>query len=337
MENYQNHHLKNFFVFFSRMDYNTTLFTKETKYMLRNLLICILLSLNALSAINTKFLKKPINKEGPYNLRNIDFIYMINLDARPQKYQMSLDQLSAYGITPYRFSAVNGWEIPLEDLDSLATLCTSKKKLLLMGTYYIPTEDGRPTHEALNPGKRYFSHCMPRGSIGIVLSHLSILKDAYESGYQTIWVMEDDIQVIRDPRILPDLIDELDHLVGKNGWDILFTDRDTKGQDGKYVACNAFATRPDFTPSDPSKCTFHEKINSEFRRIGARYGAYSMIVRRSGMKKLLDFYKNRDIFLPFDMEYTLPDDIKLVTVRHDVVSTMPKALSDNGVPGYLGN
>jgi hypothetical protein len=43
------------------------------------------------------------------SLRNIDFIYMINLDQRPEKWKLSVDQLAPYGITPCRFSAVNGW------------------------------------------------------------------------------------------------------------------------------------------------------------------------------------------------------------------------------------
>lgn len=31
-----------------------------------------------------------------------------------------------------------------------------------------------------------------------MLSHLSVLKDALDSGYETIWVMEDDIHIIQD-------------------------------------------------------------------------------------------------------------------------------------------
>ncbi|MFI5334690.1 MAG: hypothetical protein ACHQT8_05960 [Chlamydiales bacterium] len=36
-----------------------------------------------------------------------------------------------------------------------------------------------------------------------MLSHLSILQDAFDSGYETIWVMEDDIEVVRNPTFSP--------------------------------------------------------------------------------------------------------------------------------------
>lgn len=60
-----------------------------------------------------------------------------------------------------------------------------------------------------------------------------------------------------------------------------------------------------------------------------------MIIRRSGMKKILDFIKNGQVFLPYDMEFCLPDNIRMFTVKDDIVSTQIKALSDNGAPRYL--
>src|ERR1700744_788748 len=104
----------------------------------------------------------------------------------------------------------------------------------IKGTPYLLGENGEPQHEEPMQvyGRTYFCHCLSRGAIGIVMSHLSILQDAYDSGYETIWVMEDDIEFIRNPLVISDLIDKLDTIVGKSGWDILFTDRDTKSQQG---------------------------------------------------------------------------------------------------------
>jgi hypothetical protein len=147
--------------------------------------------------------------------------------------------------------------------------------------------------------------------------------------------MEDDVEVIRNPHVLSELIDKLDALVGKNEWDVLFTDRDTKNREGKNIPCSSYAWRPNYTPADPGKFAEKQNISPDFRRIGSRYGAYSMIVRRSGMKKILDFLKSHQIFLPYDMEYTLPPSIRLYTVQDDVVSTQIKAISDNGAPNYL--
>ena len=283
-------------------------------------------------------LKKARGKSKKQQLRNIDFIYMINLDQRPEKYELSLHQLKPYGIVPYRFSAVNGWELTGADINDLGVKCKlwMRNETRKWATFYPLEGDLNAVHEIFGRvGQVYFCHCMTRGAIGIVLSHLSILQDALNAGYQTIWVMEDDVEVIRDPRILSDLIDKLDRLVGKDGWDILFTDRDTKNQKGEYVACKSFAWRPNFTPGDPQRFALETALDNNFKQIGARYGAYSMIVRRSGMEKILNFIKTYRIFLPYDMEFYLPDNIRMFGVLDDVVSTQPRAASDNGIQGYL--
>ena len=265
-------------------------------------------------------------------MRNIDFIYMINLDQRPEKFQYCLNQLEPYGITPYRFSAVNGWELPQHVINELGVQFKPWMKPLL-GTSFF--REGGGIDEYMLPGRSYFCHKMTRGAIGIVMSHLSILQDAYDAGFEIIWVMEDDIQVIQNPHILSSLIDQLDAAVGPDGWDVLFTDQDTKGQDGKYVICRSHAPRPNFTPTHPERFVqTPSDINQEFRQVFARYGAYSMIVRRSGMRKILDFLKEYKVFLPYDMDYYLPEGINLYSVRRDVVSTKPDALSDNGQPNY---
>lgn len=161
--------------------------------------------------INDKF-AYPITK-----MRNIDFIYVINLDQRPEKYAMTLNELVPFGIIPYRFSAVNGWELPLEHINDVGIKYETWMKKNLMGTYYLPENGGEPCHEIMNvEGRNYFCHGLSRGSIGIFLSHLSVLQDAYDSGYETIWVMEDDIEVIKDPNIISDYIEKLEYVMPSN-------------------------------------------------------------------------------------------------------------------------
>lgn len=291
---------------------------------------------NVLSGGVQEYFKPAPDKEAGHNMRNIDFIYTINLDRRPEKFAHCVSELSPYGITPYRFSAVNGWELSLEDLNSLGVEFAPWMKKNIMGTCYPVDGDGTPIHSLISVvGKKYFSHCMSRGAIGIVLSHLSVLQDAYDAGYETIWVMEDDIKVIKDPHLISELIDKLDALTGKKGWDILFTDQDTKNRLGEYVPCRGHAQRPNFSPTNPSR--FLEEpvvVSPDFKMINARFGAYSMIVRRAGMKKILDFIKLYKVFLPYDMEFYLPNKMRLYCVTDDVVSTLPDALSDNGQQGY---
>ena len=279
--------------------------------------------------------KKISDNSGMHQMRNIDFIYMINLDERPEKFASSSSQLTPYGIFPLRFSAVNGWKLTLEDINDVGLVYDSWMESGVWGTYYPLDGGGKSVHEIVGTeGRTYFSHTMARGPIGIVLSHLSVLQDAYDAGYNTVWVMEDDIQVLRDPHLISTYIDKLDALVGVSGWDILFTDKDTKNQDGDYVPCTAYAWRPNYTPENPKRFVKKKKVSADFRQVGARYGAYSMIVRRSGMRKILEFIKAHKIFLPYDMDLYMPSSVKMFTLFDDVVSTQPRAISDNGKPNY---
>ena len=286
--------------------------------------------INAMASEMADYFHRPVSKSCIHPLNGIDFIYVINLDHRPEEFASCTKQLAPYGIHPYRFSAVNGWKLPLEVINDLGVKYESWMSLGQWGTCYPLDWGGQYVHEMMQVvGKSYFCHYMQRGSIGIVLSHLSVLQDAYDSNYETIWVMEDEIKVIQDPIVLSERVAEMDALVGKDGWDILFTDRDARGQDGKYVPCASYAWRPNFIPINSNRFQERMDLSKNLRRIGARYGAYSMIIRRSGMEKLLRFFKNYNIFLPYDMEYTLPNDIRLFTVTNDVVSMQPKGGSEN--------
>lgn len=281
-------------------------------------------------------LRKIEDKSDIHDMQNIDFIYMINLDERPEKLARSLAQLHPYGIYPYRVSAINGWKLPLETINNVGVKFEPWMQNGMLGTSFN-MHNGKlsPEHEVMTPnGKTYFVHFMRPSIIGIALSHLSILKDAYDSGYQTIWVLEDDIDVVRDPRVIPHLIDKLDAVVGEDQWDILFTDIDFRNNEGKYISCREFAPRPNFWPKDLSLFAKKENVSADFTRVGARYGGHSMIVRRSGMKKILDFIKEYSIFHAIDVDYVLPEGMRLYSLTYDVVSQLTDALSDNLNPNY---
>lgn len=281
------------------------------------------------------YLKQAEGKSDVSKMRNIDFIYMINLDERPLKFQSCINQLHPYGIYPYRFSAVNGWNLSFDALREIGLTFQQGMAEGIWGTLYKEEDKGAPHHELIEQyGRSYFCHCMSRGAVGISMSHLSVLQDAYDSGYETIWVMEDDIELIQDPRMLSDLIGDLDSQVGRDGWDFLFTDQDTKDSNGNYVPCAGMVKRPNFYPSSLDQY-YQNKREGKFIRKGARFGTYSMIVRRSGIEKVLNFIKEHKVFLPYDMDFYLPPGIRIYALQDDVVSTQPRALSDNGSPGYL--
>lgn len=283
--------------------------------------------------------KKATGKSDFHKIRNIDFIYMINLDERPEKYADCMQRLQPYDIYPYRFSAVNGWELSLEQITDLGVPFTKGMKGGFWGTYYLENnEEVKPVYEVIEKhGRVYFSHCMSKGAMGVVLSHLSVMQDAYDSGYETIWIMEDDIEICKNPHYISDLVEMLDQAVGRNGWDILFTDVDTRDNNGNRVPSSGFAQRLNYQPKKPSKHYRKQKISEHFRFVGSRFGSYSIIVRRAGMKKLLDFFKKYKLFFPYDMEYYLPESINLFTVLEDVVAHKANAVSDNNKPNYKLN
>lgn len=302
------------------------------------LLLTLLLSFFAFSSLHARLedhFKKAEGKSSINKMKNIDFIYMINLDQRPEKFDKSIKQLNPYGIFPYRFSAVNGWELTLEDINDVGVKYAPGMSGGFMATSYVDRSLEPHHSEIRNYGQVYFVHCLARGTIGIALSHLSILQDALNSGYETIWILEDDIEVLQDPRKLSDLVSTLDKRVGKNNWDILFTDQDFRNGEGHRVPCYGFARRPNFYPKNTDRFNQRSQIDENFRAIGARFGAHSYIIRRSGMEKILSFIKSYQIFLPYDMDFYLPEDIKLFTVVNDVVANLCKAPSDNGGANYL--
>lgn len=297
--------------------------------------IFTIISLHLFAALESHF--RPVQKDFDiHSFKNIDFIYLINLDERPEKLAKTLSQLHPYSIYPCRFSAIHGWKLPLEVINDVGVKFKPWMKKGMVGTYFI-MQEGRlhAKHEIMKESdKSYFVYTMKPSAIGIALSHLSVLYDAYQAGYKTIWVLEDDIDVIRDPTILPDFTDKLDALVGSDGWDILFTDIDIKNKHGEYLRCTEYAPRPNFTPKDRLRFAKREVINPDFSRVGARYGGHSMIIRRSGIEKLLNFIHEYSIFHAIDVDYVLPEDIRLYSLNYDVVSQLTNALSDNFSPNY---
>jgi GR25 family glycosyltransferase involved in LPS biosynthesis len=284
--------------------------------------------------LSSFFRKVECKPELPH-IEEIDYVYMINLDERPEKFAISSSQLHQYGIYPYRFSAVNGWKLPAETFDCIGVRFTTPPQDLFMGTTYRNVQGQKYKSNELiqETASSYYTLGMSPGNIGIVLSHLSVLQDAYDSGYNTIWVMEDDVEVIEHPQQLSMYIRELDTLA--SGWDILFTDIDTKNRQGTRIPCRSMAARPNF-PQQPLSHYLSQfyPISNQISKIGMRYGAYSMIIRRSAMNKILAYYKKYHIFLPYDMDFWLIPDLHMYTVNKDIVSTIFNALTDNRSPGY---
>lgn len=210
----------------------------------------------------------------------------------------------------------------------------------LMSSTFPSELDGKATsHEFMKHyGKTYFCHCVTRGQIGCSLSHISVLKDAWDAGYETIWVLEDDIEVLQDPNSISTLIAELDALIGNGNWDVLFTDQHYRRADGRYEIATGATKRPDLNCSPEEryseKYVTNQVISPNFKKVSARFGTHSMIIRRTGIQKLLNFAIKHQIYLPYDLENYLIDDLHRYSFTFDIVTNMLNSLSDIGAPYY---
>lgn len=298
---------------------------------------CLILALICLTNLNAgieKAFKKAENKSDFHKMEGIDFIYVINLDPRPEKYERTMNALRPYNILPYRFSAVNGWELSFQILDELGIVFEPGMQSGPIASVYRHV-NGKEYHSyeiMKEPGVAYYAHSLSRGAIGCLLSHLSIMKDAYDSGYNTIWIMEDDIRVVSNPHELSSLIRILDTI--EPDWDILFTDNEIKGASGP-VPCTVIRPRPLVQLQPLDYYLQRKNVHKDIVKIGMRFGSASMIIRRSGMKKLLDYFETYKIYFPYDIDYFFVPGIKLFALNRDIVTNIVGGESDNGGPTYL--
>ncbi len=137
-------------------------------------------------------------------IRNIDYIYLINLDERVERRAHCLEQLFPYGILPQRFSAIYGWRLPIAVLRDIGVKFSEGMWIGPENVLYYSL-NGHCSHVRLSSefyGEPVFSGWLTPGAVGCTLSHLSILQDAWDSGYETIWILEDDFYIVDDPHLL---------------------------------------------------------------------------------------------------------------------------------------
>ncbi|KPK32154.1 MAG: hypothetical protein AMS24_04880 [Chlamydiae bacterium SM23_39] len=203
-------------------------------------------------------------------LENIDCIYVINLDERKEKWNNTVEKLSPYALTYNRFPAICGWKFSDEKFNHI-----KGKKCLLS-----------------------------KGKIGCILSHLSVIEDAYDRNFQNIWILQDDIEILRSPFLIDEYIDRLNELDPE--WDLLFTDLDMRkpGDSSKLLraTCITGGFRGDQEVHKESWYLKRKNISDDFQKIRMRYGFHSVVLSRKGMKKILYYFKHVKLHTCFDID-----------------------------------
>ena len=122
-------------------------------------------------------------------MRNVDCIYVLNLEERRERWERSQRYFQEQGLFPNRVNAINGWKMPYW------------KRAVITGPYLIR---------------------MPAGLLACTLGHVGIYKDAYDRGWNAAWICEDDMEFVATAKYVDEMIDELNCLDPE--WDLFYTD-----------------------------------------------------------------------------------------------------------------
>lgn len=286
-------------------------------------------TLSSLLATPFEICKNFKMEKTPQGIEGIDTIYIINLDARIEKLTKSLNQLKTFNIQAQRFGAIDGKKLSQAEIEKASVIYqTWMQNSRWAQNLGAPT----PSFTFLNEkayGKPITSVFLKKGALGCTLSHLTLIKNAYEQNFSRILILEDDFKIIQNPHTLSGLIQKLDGLVGANNWDILYTDLDTHDAP-IYFEKNTFITplkgldlawflRPDIS-LDPDRLFFRKPISEDFIRLGSRMRTHAYILNRSGMEKIVHFYQTHGVFCPIDHELFLIQDFNAYSLTYPVIS-----------------
>lgn len=222
---------------------------------------------------------KPLQvKSHETGIAGIDCIYCINLDIRKDKWETVCKEFEKQKIKVNRVSGVNGWtELTKAD----------RKKLL--------------AHEkALKPGQ-----------IGCFLSHLSVLKNAQEEGFEHILVLEDDVTFLSPIKEVAHYLNRLSQLDPE--WDLLFLDRWTMEDWGLKDRFDRLGSTMSEVIKKPK-----ERISS-FSRVYYRHALYGVVISKKGVDKLLNHFCQGPFLLAIDTEMNHIDQIHMYETDHDFV------------------
>ena len=268
------------------------------------------------------------------SIPGIDFVYVINLKKRPEKWQKCLNHLIQKDIEAQRIEAVDG---SLLNLDMVASLTPN------LNPSYI--KKGKPGFfdqnlkwtkydqkkikklESANQ-KFVYSKMNTKGHLGAAFSHLTILKDAIDSGYENILVLEDDFQIEGSTNTIGLLIQEANQSLGAANWDIIFLDNwHALEKEGIVELRKKPYLYPNLETIDMKEKSKVESLTERLNSIQSRYGLYSMVLSKRGVQKLYSYFKANKMLYPIDAEINNIPGIVLLEVKNHLI-TCDRSISD---------
>lgn len=225
----------------------------------------------------------------------VDCVYVINLDERPTKWERMKALCDERGIHAQRVSGINGWKLPRQAFRDLQ----------------VPSR--------LSPGH-----------LGCLLSHCSVIKDALDRRFEIIWVCEDDLEFVEDVKEVSRLLKIVDQI--DPNWDVFYTDRDSKNEQGKRLISVGSDFRPHQKHQPLSYYTRRVAVTPEILQIGQRFGLYSALISRRGMEKIWDYFCQVDLWTSIDIDiHYIPGIRQYASIRDLVTVWRGNGISDTVV------
>lgn len=214
-------------------------------------------------------------------IAGIDCIYCINLDIREDKWKRMEQHLSDQGLNANRVPAINGWK--------------------------------EIAHEQIKAIQKPYKTNLNKGRVGCLLSHLSILKDAENRNFDRVLILEDDVNFISDMKELSSYLEKIAVLDPE--WDILFLD--------EWTLAKNLSSRP---PEDRPHSKMSQIIKkpketlSDFVRTYYRHNAHAMVVSKSGIRKINEYFSRTPVYFAYDLEFNHIHAIKMYETNKEFVS-----------------
>ena len=188
----------------------------------------------------------------------IDFVYVINLATDSDKIHKNIQGLNFKDdLRYYEFPAVNGWELVKGEIDS-------NYEFKQADWWKLPNNPKEPQND-------WWSRDLTPGEIGCSLSHYQVIEGAYNSGYNSVLILEEDFYLNKDFDKFPEF--ELNHL--DDDWSICYLGRSPLNKDKEKA------------------------VNESIIRCGYTYNSHAYMISRKGMKEILnsDYLNN---LIPYD-------------------------------------
>lgn len=204
------------------------------------------------------------------------------------------------------------------DKKKLMNYKLSKMNILKTDYQFYNAVDGSdPKNENLSRILHKQKKITTRGAVGLVLTYIDLLEDAFNKSYARILILEDDVNFNKDYH---QLIRSHQPTIDDNRYDIIWLG----------------ANQPSFSPKQLSDINQTSTYIPEPHNNNYTYGTFSIIINNSGIKKMMKIINKKNIlnFKPIDV--MINEMIKVNILKGVVITpflTMPDVSdSDNMGP-----